>query len=52
MHTDTQKEKPTGSANYPAGHTDSVIVPNMWQRIKSAFIRAAYSLAVILRGVA
>jgi len=51
MHTD--KKKPTGDANPPAGsHTDTVIVPNMWQRIKSAFIRAAYSLAVILRGVA
>jgi hypothetical protein len=29
MHTDTMpKEMPTGSANYPAGHTDSLIVPN------------------------
>ena len=29
MHTDTTpKEKPTGSANNPAGHTDSEIVPN------------------------
>ncbi|MDO8248389.1 MAG: hypothetical protein Q7T78_01540 [Rhodoferax sp.] len=29
MHTDTTpKEKPTGSANNPAGHTDSQIVPN------------------------
>jgi hypothetical protein len=27
MHTDTTpKEKPTGSANYPAGHTDRQIV--------------------------
>ena len=27
MHTDmTPKERPTGSANYPAGHTDSRIV--------------------------
>jgi hypothetical protein len=27
MHTDTtSKEKPTGSANYPAGHTDREIV--------------------------
>ena len=27
MHTDTRaKEKPTGSANNPAGHTDSVII--------------------------
>jgi hypothetical protein len=29
MHTDTTpKEKPTGSANNPAGHTDGEIVPN------------------------
>lgn len=29
MHTDTTpKEKPTGSANNPAGHTDSQTVPN------------------------
>lgn len=29
MHTDTTpKEKPTGSANNPAGHTDSEIVSN------------------------
>ena len=29
MHTDTTpKEMPTGSANYPAGHTDSQMVPN------------------------
>ena len=28
MHTDTNpKEKPTGSANYPAGNTDRQIVP-------------------------
>ena len=28
MHTDTTpKEKPTGSANNPAGHTDSSILP-------------------------
>ena len=28
MHTDTApKEKPTGSANYPAGHTNRQIVP-------------------------
>jgi hypothetical protein len=53
MHTDTiPKEKPTGSANNPAGHTDSVIVPNPGQRIKSAFIRLASWLAVLFRGVA
>ncbi len=29
MNTDTSpKEGPAGSANYPAGHTDTVIVPN------------------------
>ena len=29
MHTDTTaKEKPTGSANFPAGHTDRQIVPS------------------------
>jgi hypothetical protein len=29
MHTDTQQnKKPTGSANYPAGHTDSQILPS------------------------
>ena len=29
MHTyTTPKEMPTGSANYPAGHTDSQMVPN------------------------
>lgn len=53
MHTDTtSKEKPTGSANNPAGHTDSVIVPNMGQRIKAALIRFASWLAVVFRGVA
>lgn len=26
MHTDTPKEKPTGSANNPAGHTDTCII--------------------------
>jgi hypothetical protein len=30
MHTDTTpKENPTGSANNPAGHTDSQIVPKL-----------------------
>lgn len=29
MHTDTQQnKKPTGSANYPAGHTDSQSLPS------------------------
>lgn len=36
MHTDTTpKEKPTGSANYPAGHTDSVSIPGAFHRIKA-----------------
>lgn len=42
VHTDTtSKEKPTGSANYPAGHTDSVIVPETVQPIKAALVRMA-----------
>jgi hypothetical protein len=53
MHIDTiPKEKPTGSANNPASLTDSVIVPNPGQHIKSTFIRLASWLAVVLRGVA
>ena len=53
MHTDTiPKEKPTGDANPPAGHTDSVIVPNPGQRIKAALIRFASWLALMFRGVA
>ena len=39
MHTDqAPKERPTGSANNPAGHTDSVIVLDTAQRIKTAFL--------------
>ena len=53
MHTDNpQKEKPTGSANNPAGHTDDVIVTDAAQRIKAAFVRFAGWLAVVFRGVA
>jgi len=49
----TDKKKPTGDANPPAGsHTDTVIVPNMLQRIKSAFIRVASWLAVVFKEVA
>lgn len=52
MHTDaTPKEKPTGSVNYPEGHTDGVIVPNPGQRIGAAFIRLASWLAVIFGSV-
>jgi hypothetical protein len=53
MHTDiTPEEKPTGSANYPAGHTDIAIVPGAVCRIKTALIVWAAWLAVVLRGVA
>ena len=51
-HTDTQKEKPTGSANYPAGHTDTAIFPNLLQRIKARIYRVASWLAMIFRGIA
>lgn len=53
MHTDTTpKEKPTGSANNPAGHTDSPSISGAVARIKSHLIRAAAWLAVVLKGVA
>ena len=47
MHTDTNpKEKPTGSANNPAGHTDSQIVPNPADTGKAfATLAARFSLA-------
>jgi hypothetical protein len=36
MHTDaTSKEKPTGSANNPAGHTDSGSITGAFRRIKA-----------------
>ena len=39
MRTDqAPKEKPAGSANNPAGHTDGVIVLDTAQRIKTAFL--------------
>ena len=47
MHTDTTpKEKPTGSANNPAGHTDSEIVPNPAGTDKAfATLAARFALA-------
>ena len=47
MHTDTTpKEIPTGSANYPAGHTDSQIVPNPADTSKAfASLAARFALA-------
>jgi hypothetical protein len=36
MHTDiTPNEMPTGSVNYPAGHTDRSIVPDKANHIKA-----------------
>lgn len=53
MHTDTTpKEKPTGSANNPAGHTDSASITRAAIRIKSVLIGWASWLAVVLRGLA
>ena len=46
MHTDTQQnQKPTGSANYPAGHTDSQILPSDADTGK-AFVALAARYAV------
>ena len=47
MHTDTTpKEKPTGSANNPAGHTDSQIVLNPADGGKAfASLAARFALA-------
>jgi hypothetical protein len=47
MHTDiTQKEMPTGSVNYPAGHTDTLIVPGIADPGNKAFVtlRAKFAL--------
>lgn len=51
MHTDTpQSKKPTGSANNPAGHTDSQIVPNPadagkdFATLAARFARAGHTL--------
>ncbi len=53
MNTDTTpKEKPTGSANYPAGHTDETRIPGPFARIKHHLVAAAAWLAVVLKGVA
>ena len=53
MYTDTtQKEKPTGSANNPAGHTDSTSIPGAVTRIKAVLIGWASWLATVLRGLA
>jgi hypothetical protein len=52
MHTDTMpKEKPTGSANNPAGHTDTQIVPNPagagndFANLKARFALAGHTLS-------
>ncbi|MEN9438536.1 MAG: hypothetical protein RIR09_3191 [Pseudomonadota bacterium] len=53
MHTDTtQKEKPTGSANNPAGHTDSTSLPGAVFAIKAKLIGWASWLAIVFKGVA
>jgi len=53
MHTDTTpKEKPTGSANNPAGHTVSGSIPGPFARIKYRMTAVAAWLAVVLKGVA
>ncbi len=53
MHTDTtQKEKPTGSANNPAGHTDSASIPGAVFTLKAKLIGWASWLAIVFKGVA
>jgi len=53
MYTDTtQKEKPTGSANNPAGHTDSASLPGAVFTIKTKLMACASWLATVLRGLA
>ena len=54
MHTDATapKGKPTGSGNYPAGHTDSASLPDAVSTIKAKLIHFAAWLAVMFRGVA
>lgn len=51
MHTDhAPKEKPTGSANNPAGHTDTAIVPKRidpdkeFSTLAAAFARRGHKL--------
>ena len=48
MHTD--KKKPTGSANYPAGHTDGAILSGAIRRIKIALLILGGLLAMIFGG--
>ena len=46
MHTDsTSKEKPTGSTNNPAGHTDNQIVPNPADTGKAFSLASRIALA-------
>ena len=53
MHTDTTPEdKPTGSANNPAGYTGRSTISNTTGTIKLALIRFASWLAMIFRGLA
>jgi len=53
VHTDTTpKEKPTGSANNPAGHTDASSIPGPFARIKYRLTALAAWLAMVLKGVA
>lgn len=53
MHTDTtQMKKPTGSANNPAGHTDSASLPAAVSTIKAKLIHGAAWLALVFKGVA
>lgn len=53
MHTDTTtNKKPTGSANNPAGHTDSASISGAVCIIKHRLIRLAAWLALVFGGVA
>lgn len=54
MNTDTttQKGKPAGSVNYPAGHTDSASLPGAVFTIKAKLIHCAAWLALVFKGVA
>lgn len=53
MHTDTtHNKKPTGSANNPAGHTDSASISGAVSLIKHRLIRLSAWLALVFRGVA
>lgn len=49
MHTD--KKKPTGSANYPAGHTDRRIVAPLTRRINVALLYVGALLAIVFGGL-